>query len=36
MDLITDRYAEKISGIFQCYDRMVIRGTLPGSAVQMG
>jgi hypothetical protein len=30
MDLITDRYAEKISGIFECYDRIIIQGTLPG------
>jgi hypothetical protein len=30
MDLITDRYAEKICSIFECYDRIVIQGTLPG------
>lgn len=30
MDLITDRYAEKIAGIFECYDRIIIQGTLPG------
>ncbi len=30
MDLITDRYAEMIAGIFECYDRTIIQGTLPG------
>ena len=35
MDLITDRYAEKISGIFECYDRTIIQGTLPGNILVM-
>jgi hypothetical protein len=30
MTLLTDRYAEQIAGVISCYDRLVIRGTLPG------
>ena len=30
MDLITDRYAEKIAGILECYDRIILQGTIPG------
>lgn len=30
MELLTDRYADKIFGVFSCYDRVVIQGTLPG------
>ena len=30
MCLITERYAEKISGVLGCFDRVVIQGTLPG------
>jgi len=29
MELLTQRYSEKISGILSCYDRIVITGTLP-------
>lgn len=29
MQLLTQRYSEKISGILSCYDRIVITGTLP-------
>lgn len=29
MDLLTDTYADKISGVLHCYDRIVITGTLP-------
>jgi len=29
MVLLTDRYAEKISGVLSCFDRVVIQGTLP-------
>lgn len=29
MELLTQRYNEKISGILHCYDRIVITGTLP-------
>lgn len=29
MELITERYAPKISGVLSCYDRIVITGTLP-------
>lgn len=29
MELLTKRYAEKISGILSCYDRIVVKGTLP-------
>lgn len=27
--LLTDRYAEKTSGVLSCFDRVVIQGTLP-------
>ena len=30
MSLLTERYAKKINGVLGCYDRVVIRGTLPG------
>lgn len=29
MELLTTRYADKITGILGCYDRIVIKGTLP-------
>ncbi len=29
MELLTQRYSEKISGVIGCYDRIVITGTLP-------
>lgn len=29
MELLTERYADKIAGILSCYDRVVITGTLP-------
>lgn len=29
MELLTERYGEKISGTLSCYDRIVITGTLP-------
>lgn len=30
MEFLTDRYAENISGVLSCFDRVVIQGTLPG------
>lgn len=30
MELLTERYANKIRGQLSCYDRIVIQGTLPG------
>lgn len=30
MMLLTERYAQKISGVLSCFDRVVIQGTLPG------
>ena len=30
MELLTDRYADKIAGTLSCYDRVIIQGTLPG------
>jgi len=30
MELLTDRYANKIAGTFSCFDRVIIQGTLPG------
>jgi hypothetical protein len=29
MELLTKRYADKISGVLSCYDRIVLKGTLP-------
>lgn len=29
MNLLTDRYQEKLTGVLSCYDRIVITGTLP-------
>ena len=29
MELLTERYADKISGVLSCFDRVVIQGTLP-------
>jgi hypothetical protein len=29
MDLITERYKDKISGVIGCYDRIILKGTLP-------
>ena len=29
MELLTQRYSEKINGVIGCYDRIVITGTLP-------
>jgi hypothetical protein len=36
MDLLTDRYADKIRGVLSCYDRVVIQGTLPGVCYAQG
>ncbi|MEO8567902.1 MAG: hypothetical protein ABI419_02155 [Ginsengibacter sp.] len=29
MELLTERYAEKIAGKLGCYDRILVKGTLP-------
>ncbi len=29
MELLTKRYEDKISGVLSCYDRIVLKGTLP-------
>jgi hypothetical protein len=29
MELLTQRYSDKISGVIECYDRILITGTLP-------
>ena len=29
MDLITERYADKIAGVLSCFDRVIVTGTLP-------
>ncbi|HUU41747.1 MAG TPA: hypothetical protein VMW42_12480 [Desulfatiglandales bacterium] len=34
--LITEHYAEKISGVISCYDRIVIQGTIPGFCYAQG
>ncbi len=34
--LITEQYAEKISGVISCYGRIVIQGTIPGFCYAQG
>jgi hypothetical protein len=34
--LITEQYADKISGVISCYDRIVIQGTIPGICYAQG
>ena len=36
MQLIPERYADKIEGILSCYDRVIITGTLPGLCYASG
>jgi hypothetical protein len=36
MNLLTERYADKIRGQLSCYDRVVIQGTLPGLCYAQG
>jgi len=36
MELITERYKEKITGILGCYDRVIITGTIPGICFSQG
>lgn len=36
MELLTERYSKKISGVISCYDRVVIQGTLPGFCYAQG
>ena len=34
--LLTDRYDERLQGVLNCYDRIVITGTLPGVCFAQG
>jgi hypothetical protein len=36
MPLLTERYADKISNVLSCYDRILIQGTLPGLCYAKG
>ena len=36
MELLTERYAERLAGVLSCYDRIVITGTLPGVCYAQG
>jgi hypothetical protein len=36
MPLLTEHYASQITGMLSCYDRIIITGTLPGSAFRKG
>jgi hypothetical protein len=36
MELLTERYADRLTGVLSCYDRMVITGTLPGACFADG
>jgi hypothetical protein len=36
MELLTERYKDKLSGTIGCYDRVVIMGTLPGLCYPQG
>src|SRR5664279_2688315 len=30
VELITERYEDRIAGVLSCYDRIIIQGTVPG------
>jgi hypothetical protein len=36
MELIIDRYSNKISGVLSCYDRIVVQGIIPGICYAQG
>ena len=36
MSLLTEHYADKISNVLSCYDRIIIQGTLPGLCYAAG
>jgi len=36
MELLTDRYQDKISGVLSCFDRIVLTGTIPGICFSKG
>jgi hypothetical protein len=36
MDSLVDRYQDKIAGVLSCWDRVIIRGTLPGLCYAAG
>jgi hypothetical protein len=36
MELLTERYSERLAGILSCYDRMIVTGTLPGACFAEG
>lgn len=36
MELLTDRYAQNLSGVLSCYDRILVTGTLPGACFADG
>lgn len=36
MDLLTARYAQNLTGVLSCYDRILITGTLPGACFADG
>ena len=30
MELLTERYSDRIAGVLSCYDRIIIQSTFPG------
>jgi hypothetical protein len=36
MELLTERYADRLAGVLSCYDRIIITGTLPGACYAQG
>ena len=36
MQLLTERYRERLVGVLSCYDRVIITGTLPGACYAAG
>ncbi len=36
MELLTEKYQDKISGVISCFDRIVITGTIPGICYSQG
>jgi hypothetical protein len=36
MELLTERYADRLAGVLSCFDRIIATGTLPGACYDAG
>jgi hypothetical protein len=36
LELLTERYAQRLAGVLSCYDRVIVTGTLPGACYADG